>query len=151
MEDEEWKNMKISSLLIAIFMISIFTTGFVGFYGAVMAYANTVSRGSPASFERTINTSQTLTTIERMYNITEASQNTTAVSGAAVTDAPYNLLTGAFNTVMQTLNLPIFFMGLITDLASAANLPFWFTSAVMGIILITIIAGLVKFFAGRDW
>jgi len=143
--------MKISSLLITIFMISIFTTGFVGFYGAMMAYTNAVSRGSPASFAKTTNTSQTLITIERMYNITEASQNTTADAGTTTTDAPYNLLTGAFNAVMQTLNLPIFFMGLMTDLGTAANLPTWFTSAVMGIIFVLIIAGLVKFFAGRDW
>ena len=140
--------MKISSLLIIIFLISGFVTGFIGFYGALMA-ANGLT---PADFSTSTNTSETLTSIETMYNITEASQNTTAVSGTATSDAPYNLLTGAFNAVMQTLNLPIFFFGLVTDLTTkVTGMPVWFAGIVNGIILVMIIAGLVKFFSGRDW
>lgn len=139
--------MKISTLLITIFMISIFTTGFIGFYGALMSENDLEAQ----AFNRANNTSTTLTTLETMYNITESSQNTTAVSSTTSTDAPYNLLTGAFNAVLQTLALPAFFSGLITDLTVPLGIPTWFTASVMGIVLVIIIAGLAKFFANRDW
>jgi len=138
--------MRISSLLIAIFMISLFTTGFIGFYGGLMN-ANDLG---VETFNRVNNTSSTLSTINKMYNITEASQNVSAISDSNY-DAPANIFTGAFNAVMQTLTLPSFFSDLLTDLKTAAGLPDWFYTGAMGIILVLVIAGLVKFFAGRVW
>ena len=137
--------MKISSLLIVIFLISGFVSGFTLFYGALMN-ANDLSI---YDFNTSANTSQTMSTIESIYNITEASQNTTAVSTSTGFTGPENIITGGYNVIMQVVNLPIFFGGLITDLTSKIfGLPIWATTMFYGIITILIIAAIMTAILG---
>lgn len=137
--------MRISTLLITIFLISGFVSGFIGFYGSMIS-ANSLT---PYDFTRSSNTTEQSLTLEMIYNISEASQNTTAVSGSATTEGPMNIITGGYNIIMQVLNMPVFFGSLITDMTSKVfGIPLWFQTILYAIISIVIIAAIVNALIG---
>lgn len=143
--------MKISSLLITVFIISMFSAGFVGFYGHMLSGVNGLTPNATEDFGALNDTSNVSSIINEMQDIVNASQSTPVEAGDASTDAPYNLLTGAYNAVMQAITLPVFFSNMMGALMfDEFGIPQWFSEGLLAIVSILVIVGLVKFFAGRD-
>ena len=139
--------MKISELIIMIFVIAIFSTGFIGFYAAVLN-----SNGLTAqNFTSLNNTTATVTAINRIYNDTVQSQNNTGLTGSIITFAPVGLLFGAFNAVMQAFTLPAVLFGMIGDLGALAGIPVYVTNALIAIVGIMIISAIIYLIIGRPF
>ena len=137
--------MKISELLMMVFVIGLFTTGYIGFSGMLVGTAM-------PSFNNTTDTSTTSSYLHSMYNTVNASQSQTPSNTQnIVAFAPYNLLTGAFSAVMTALNLPAFFYNMITELTTMLGLPLYVGQALDAIILIIIISAILYLIIGRQF
>src|SRR3972149_10804907 len=100
--------MKILSLIIAMFVVAMFSSGFFTF-ASFMFNAN---GQTPFAFAN--DTTETQRSIESMYNSSVSMQNATN-TGVANTNAfaPWNLVTGAYDMILQSLKAPIFFINII--------------------------------------
>src|SRR5487761_2175347 len=132
--------MKIVSLVIATLVIAMFTTGFFTFTAFVLN-ANGLTPANILSNNTENNISATQQTIEEMYaQSVEMQNNTNTGQTNYISFAPWNLITGAYQMVMQSLNAPIFFISLIGDLTSdITGLPTWVSTdlvAIIGIIVV---------------
>jgi len=140
--------MRISELMIMIFVISMFSMGFLGFYGALMS-ANDLT---PQDFSSTNNTSSTVESIRIMTEDVSSAQNTTGTSGNIISFAPLNLLHGAYNAIMQAFALPGIFISIIGDLTSSiTGFPRWAADSLNAIIGIIIISAIIYLIIGRKF
>lgn len=141
--------MKLSTILISIFMISLFTTGFIGMVGGLLS-ASSKTLPERGTFGRSNSSSHALDTIAGMYNISEMSQNQTVESDSLYSDVLTNFVVGAWSAVWQLFTLPAFFGGLIADLTGMPGMPIWITTSLYAIISVVILFGIYYFFTGRD-
>lgn len=145
--------MKLSTLLITIFLTGMFISGFTGMIGGLL---NSRNLDSPydlpanANFSRSNSTSSTLTSLARMYNVSEAAQNETIEADIYSDNPMLSFITGAMNAVMGLFEIPAFFGGLIADLTGMPNMPVWFASGLYAIGSVVVIFSIYYFFTGRD-
>lgn len=140
--------MRISELIIIILVIAMFSTGFLGFYGALMNANNL----TPQNFTGVNNTSSTVTSIRTMHSDISSAQNTTGTSGNIISFAPLNLLHGAYNAVMQAFTLPGIFVNIIGELTSSiTGWPRWASDSMNAIIMIIVISALIYLIIGRKF
>ena len=138
--------MRLSEMLIIVFLIAIFATGFVGFYGAVMTSENL----EYSNFSYANNTSSTLTTIEKMYNRTESAQGESGAGNGLISLAPINLLLGAYDAIMMTFQLPNLFTSMIADMTSQVfGFPTYVGYYLSAIIMIIFISALIYLIIGK--
>jgi hypothetical protein len=137
--------MKIVSLLIATFVIAMFSSGFFTF-ASFMFNAN---GNTPFAAESNVSESQK--SIETMYNQSVTMQNSTNTGNTNVISfAPWNLLTGAYDMLKQSLNAPVFFITLIGDLGSkVTGLPPWVITDLVAIISAIAVWEIIYLIIGR--
>ena len=139
--------MRSTELLIIIFVIGMFFSGYAGFYSLLLS-----SNGlTPQTFTGN-NTTSILTNLQTMYNITEQGQNTSvSTSSGASYSAPPNLITAAYNVLMLTLQTPVFFYDLIVNMTSKmTGFPVWASSYLIAIIMVIALGAIIKSIIGRD-
>lgn len=141
--------MRISEMLITVFVIAMFSTGFVAFYAA-MLNANGIAA---QNFSYVNNTSATVSSLNNIYNRINTSQSqSSGLSGGIVAFAPINLLFGAFDAIMMAFQVPIFFYSLITDLtAQITGFPLWIAGMLTNIIMVIFISALIYLIIGRPF
>lgn len=135
---------KLSSILITVFITGMFVSGFIGLAGAIITLP---SRGE---YSRSNETSESIQTIERMYNITEASQNQSREGGDFQSDVLSNFIAGAWNAVIGIIEIPAFFGGVIADVTGLPGMPEWFAAGLYGIVGVVVLFAIYYFFTGRD-
>jgi len=132
-----------------VFVIAIFSTGFIGFYSAMLNANGLTAQG----FSYANNTSATVNSLNNIYNTIETSQNqSTGLASGIVSFAPINLLFAAFNAVMTALQTPVFFYNLITDMtAQITGFPLWVSGMFVSIIMIIVISAVIYLIIGRPF
>lgn len=140
--------MKISSLMISVFVIALFSTGFIGFYSAVLG-ANGMST---TNFTSANDTSSTMSYLYTMYNTTEQGQNSTVSDGVSTDSAPTNIWTAAFNSIMYAFKMPGFYINMINEFTSSATgMPPYVSGFLIAIIMVIVISALIYMIIGREF
>ena len=138
--------MKISTLMISVFLIGLFSAGFITFYSSLLG-ANAMST---SNFTSTNNTSTTMNYLNEIYSKTEQGQNTTVPTSLLSDSAPTNIWAAAFNAVMYSFKMPDFFVGLIGDFTSeVTGVPDYVGGFLVAIVMVIVIASLIYLIIGR--
>ena len=136
--------MKITSLLLIAIIIGGFATGLLSFHAAVL-----VSGGkTPQNLNEINDTSNVVSSLQGMYNITEAAQNI-SVSTTGTDVGNQNLISAAFSGMMRAFQLPNFFQTLIKGL-TAQYIPTWVFDMLVAAAMLMVIAALYYFFRGVE-
>lgn len=120
-----------------------------GFYGAMMAKYS-LPDNSPISSATLNATDSTYNRLGGMINRTETSMNRTVDSGGSLLDAPTNLAFGVYDSIMLILQVPSFFLGIISDMMSVWDIPVWVQTMAYGIITVVVLFAIFSFITGRE-
>jgi len=138
--------MKPSSLLIIAVVIGLFSTGLLSFYAAILSSAGLTAQ----NLNSMNNSSSVITSLEAMYNITEAGQNTSVSTTGGTDIANQNLISAAINGVMRGLfTLPNFFINLIYAM-TREYVPSWLFSGLVAVIMVVVLAAIYYFVRGVE-
>ena len=146
--------MRLATILITLLLIGGFTTGVVGFYGALLATYG-IADNSPISSYTLNTTNQTYEMISNQSTMMSSAQRNVSAGTSTSSEAPWNLIIGSYQAVMLILQTPTYLISISSDLMGAGNayglgMPMWVSTMIGGIIFIIVLFALISFITGRE-
>jgi len=143
--------MKIITILITLLLVMGFVTGFMGFFGGLaIQYGTTIPEDFSAMNMTSTMAGNLNSDIDSIQSKVDESQNKSSDSIFGGASAPLGLVSGAFDAGMMVLNAPGYFVAIINDLSTAAGLPNWVGTMLIGIVSIIIIGAIIQFITSRE-
>lgn len=143
--------MKLQSMIITILIIGMVSSGLLTYASFVVFSEEAAAGRNIADWSTVNNTSTVQQQLQIMYNDSVSMQNASSpASGTIVAFAPLNLLTGAYDMIIQMIKTPIFFINIIGDMtAKVTGMPTWFSNGLIAIISVLVIWEVIYLIIGR--